>query len=211
MQNSKTNNQLLTNEKESIFKKIYSYTIDRSGFREIASRYIVFILPIIFWGRKPHWEGLYIIALGLILRTWAAGHLYKDENVARSGPYLLFRHPLYLGSCLFALGIIVIMHHWVVTLILGTITALTYFHNIRHEEQNLLKRFGENYKKFMDEVGPFWPKPKGIKAIFDPELKKQRKRFSWKQFLKNKEYECWLGVLFALLLLWLGENKFLGF
>lgn len=185
-------------------KKIYSVTIDRSRFREVATRYTVFILPLFFWGRKPQWSGLLFVIAGVLIRSWAAGHLRKDQTMAKGGPYLLVRHPLYLGSCLLALGLIVSLHHWLVTLILGGITFLTYHHGIRHEEENLRRRF-ESYREYSELVGPLWPKWKGIKRLFAGKTDATSK-FSFQQYLKNKEYECLLGVTAVFLFLWLGSR-----
>ncbi len=186
----------------NFLKKLYSATIDRSKFREISQRYTVFILPLFFWGRKPAWQGMVIVAIAVSIRAWAAGYLKKDQELANTGPYVLARHPLYLGSCLLALGLIVSLHHWLVTILLGGITFLTYNHTIRHEEKNLTERFGSAYIEFSKNTGPLWPKWSGIKLLLEnPKL--VLTGFSFKQYLKNKEYECLLGVLtvFALLFL----------
>lgn len=184
-------------------KKIYSLTIDRSKFREVFTRYVVFILPLFYIGREAWWPGAIVLALAVLIRAWAAGCLYKDESVA-GGPYVLVRHPLYLGSILLAVGMILLLHHWFVTLFIGGITFLQYWHTIRHEEQNLIKRFGDSYRNYMTTAGPLWPKPKGLWLY----LSGQRKRFgfSFKQYMKNREYECMLGVLALIVLIWAGEN-----
>src|SRR5579862_6827483 len=49
--------------------------------------------------------GLPLSACGLALRAWAAGHLAKDQRLARSGPYSFTRNPLYLGTLVTALGL----------------------------------------------------------------------------------------------------------
>ena len=40
-------------------------------------------------------------------RIWAAGHLQKSREVTRSGPYKWTRHPLYVGSGIIALGVVI--------------------------------------------------------------------------------------------------------
>ena len=42
------------------------------------------------------------VILGCLLRSWAAGYLFKGKRVAVGGPYALIRNPLYVGS--FVLG-----------------------------------------------------------------------------------------------------------
>ena len=51
--------------------------------------------------------GFLIALAGEAVRIWAAGHLEKSREVTRSGPYRWTRHPLYLGSSLLAVGVIV--------------------------------------------------------------------------------------------------------
>src|SRR5262245_2562960 len=51
--------------------------------------------------------GLPIALIGEALRVWAAGHLEKSREVTQSGPYRLFRHPLYVGSSLMGIGLTV--------------------------------------------------------------------------------------------------------
>jgi hypothetical protein len=185
-------------------QELYSRTIDRSKFREISTRVIVFVLPLFFLGREPWWEGLAVALVGVLIRAWAAGHLHKDQKMAQGGPYLFVRHPLYLGSCLLAAGLIITVHHWFVTLVLGGLTVLTYVHTIRHEEKNLRARFGRDYDNFSRTAGPLWPKGFGIHAarqLFSADSPK----FSAKQYLKNKEYECLLGVVAVFALLYLGS------
>src|SRR2546430_702890 len=42
--------------------------------------------------------GAIVAVPGLALRTWASGHLRKNQELATSGPYAHTRNPLYLGS-----------------------------------------------------------------------------------------------------------------
>src|SRR3954471_14814660 len=51
--------------------------------------------------------GLVVAALGEGVRIWASGHLEKSREVTRSGPYRWTRHPLYVGSSIMALGIVI--------------------------------------------------------------------------------------------------------
>ena len=41
--------------------------------------------------------------MGLLIRTWSAGHLRKEKELAISGPYQYTRNPLYLGN--FVIGV----------------------------------------------------------------------------------------------------------
>ena len=70
---------------------------------------------------RPTWTtwttGLVIAAAGEFFRIWAAGHLDKGREVTRSGPYRWTRHPLYVGSSLIALGVVIASRSLVVALI----------------------------------------------------------------------------------------------
>lgn len=48
--------------------------------------------------------GAALVAAGLLVRAWAAGHLRRDQPLTTSGPYAYVRHPLYLGSALVLAG-----------------------------------------------------------------------------------------------------------
>lgn len=184
-------------------RSLYAATIDRSKFREIAQRVLVFTLPVFYWGHQRQWWGFAFVGLGLFIRAWGAGYLQKDQSLAAGGPYLFVRHPLYLGSCLLALGLIVTLNHWLAALLLGGATFLTYWHTIRHEEKNLRARFGASYVQYSREVGPLWPKPVGLKKLFQS-FAKPAGGFSFNQYLKNKEYECLMGVLVVFIVLYVG-------
>ena len=54
--------------------------------------------------------GLVIAVVGELIRIWAAGHLEKGREVTRSGPYRWSAHPLYVGSSVMALGIVIAAH-----------------------------------------------------------------------------------------------------
>ncbi|MGB5234255.1 MAG: hypothetical protein WBN85_03645, partial [Candidatus Macondimonas sp.] len=45
-----------------------------------------------------------LIAVGLLVRLWASGHIKKDQELAQDGPYALVRHPLYVGNLTLLLG-----------------------------------------------------------------------------------------------------------
>src|SRR5215208_3082581 len=69
----------------------------------------------------PTWAswrtGLLVALAGEAIRIWAAGHLEKSREVTRSGPYRLTRHPLYAGSALMAVGIVIASRSAVVAVV----------------------------------------------------------------------------------------------
>jgi protein-S-isoprenylcysteine O-methyltransferase Ste14 len=74
--------------------------------------------------------------------------------VIRKGVFNVVRHPIYLGSLLFYLGLSVLtLSVFSVIIWLGIIA---FYHFIsRYEEKLLLDKFGIEYEKYMSEV-PMW-------------------------------------------------------
>jgi len=129
----------------------------------------------------PTWSswraGLVIAALGEAIRVWAAGHLEKSREVTGSGPYRLTSHPLYLGSSVIALGVIVACRSWVVATVVATYMAATIAAAIRTEEAFLRKAFGPAYDDY---------KRLGAGTT--------TRRFSLARALGNREHRALLGL-----------------
>jgi protein-S-isoprenylcysteine O-methyltransferase Ste14 len=133
----------------------------------------------------PAWRvGLFIAVAGELVRIWAAGHLEKGREVTRSGPYRWVRHPLYVGSLLIALGVIVASRSAVVAAIVTVYMVATIAAAIRTEEAFLRRSFGAAYDLYRDS-----------------RAEPMRRRFSAARALRNREYRAVIGVAvgFALL------------
>jgi protein-S-isoprenylcysteine O-methyltransferase Ste14 len=144
---------------------------------------------------KPTWMaleiGLPISCLGLALRAWAAGHLAKNRELATSGPYAYLRNPLYAGTLIVALGIVIACRDWSLAAVFAAVFFLVYLPVIELEEQHLRKIF-PNYAAYAAKVRRLipvgrWPN-RGV-------------RFSWSLYRKNEEYQALLG--FAVAVCWL--------
>jgi protein-S-isoprenylcysteine O-methyltransferase Ste14 len=138
----------------------------------------------------PTWRtwsvGLLVALAGEAFRVWAAGHLEKSREVTRSGPYRLTRHPLYVGSSIIALGVVVAARSVIVALVTAIYMGATIAAAIRTEEAFLSHAFGTTYEEYRD-------------ARAEP----MTRRFSWARARRNREYRALSGVLigFALLAL----------
>ena len=101
---------------------------------------------------QPTWEswrlGLAVAAAGECVRLWAAGHLEKSREVTRSGPYRLTRHPLYVGSALIALGVVLASRSAAVALLAAIYIGATIPAAIRSEEAFLRRTFGDTYDRY---------------------------------------------------------------
>jgi len=63
------------------------------------------------------------------------------------GPYRFTRPPLYLGSAIVALGVAVGSASIYVAAIIAVYIALVVGSTVRHEEQNMRMRFGNEYDR----------------------------------------------------------------
>jgi protein-S-isoprenylcysteine O-methyltransferase Ste14 len=138
--------------------------------------------------------GLPVSVVGLLLRAWAAGHLAKNQQLAASGPYAYVRNPLYIGTLIVALGLIIAAREPLVGMIFLAVFVLIYLPVIELEEQHLRKLFPE-YEAYAASVPML--RPRLIPVSSPP------RAFSWRLYTKNQEYQALLGFLAgAVLLFW---------
>ncbi len=131
--------------------------------------------------------GLPLAACGLALRAAAAGHIRKNDALATTGPYRCTRNPLYLGSAILALGLIVAANVWWLALLALALLAGVYLPVIRREERFLAARFGPAFTAYAARVPrllPRWPAPAAAGG-----------RFSLALYLRHREYQALAGFL----------------
>jgi protein-S-isoprenylcysteine O-methyltransferase Ste14 len=149
-----------------------------------------FVLVIAFaWLSHPDVRslrlGLPLSAIGLILRAWATGHLEKNTRLTESGPYAYVRNPLYLGTLLVATGLVIASQRWLLAALFAAVFLLIYLPVIELEEQHLRKLFPD-FADYAQRVPPLWP-------TFHPA--KSQRRFQWRLYLHNREYQALLGFI----------------
>ena len=131
---------------------------------------------------RPTWitwsAGLFIAIVGECVRIWAAGHLEKGREVTRSGPYRWSAHPLYVGSSVMALGIVVAAHNLIAGVLAIVYMVATLTAAIRTEEAFLRGRFGGAYDEYRRSEGDA-----------------MNRRFSVARAWRNKEYRAVVGLL----------------
>ena len=132
------------------------------------------------------WIGLVVAGVGEAIRIWAAGHLEKGREITRSGPYRWSRHPLYVGSSIIAVGIVIASRSVPVGIVTAFYMGATITAAIRTEEAFLSERFGDAYDRYRESGGDPMPR-----------------RFSVTRAIRNREYRAVTGLAagFALLAL----------
>jgi len=139
-------------------------------------------------------SGLGICLIGLLIRTWASGHLKKQKKLTVSGPYQYTRNPLYLANMILGIGAVVGSQSWWLLIISVAYFLLFYTPVIKREKDKMKALFPAKYEEYMKKVPLFFP---SLKPIHPPE----KTKFSWDLYRKNKEYRALAGaVLFWMIM-----------
>jgi protein-S-isoprenylcysteine O-methyltransferase Ste14 len=138
--------------------------------------------------------GIVISLIGLSIRSWAAGHIRKEKELAVTGPYRYTRNPLYLGS--FILGLGLVLGSWSFGGLGGYLLYFVAFYPVViFEERDRMRRlFAEAYAAYERRVPIFLPFRPGAAATdartWDKDL-----------FRKNREVRAWIGTALVWVLL----------
>lgn len=159
---------------------------------------------VVLWFSRPAPRSVFlgglVGALGLCLRSYAAGYLHKQEELTVSGPYAYTRNPLYLGSATMAVGAAVAMRSWISASLLFVYFAVFYFTVMHREAKELHLRHGAAFAEYARVVPLFLPRLRPSKIPAGAS-----EAFSFLQYKKNHEWQAALGFLLflgVLLLLW---------
>jgi protein-S-isoprenylcysteine O-methyltransferase Ste14 len=133
------------------------------------------------------WIGGILASTGALLRLWAAGHIEKGRVLTQGGPYAFTRNPLYLGSFLMALGIIVAGQAYWLLLPFGVFFAVFYYPVMQAEERELLQGYGKEFEEYSKRVPMFFPNfHKG---------RMNSSTFLWSRVLRNREHHTVAGLI----------------
>ena len=121
-------------------------------------------MPLPAWLR---WTGVALCAAGGGLMIWTFRRLGKnltdtvvtrrEHTLVMNGPYRFVRHPFYVSGALFVLGTSLVAANWFLFAGAAAFVALISIRT-RTEEENLLARFGESYRAYMERTGRFLPR-----------------------------------------------------
>ncbi len=142
--------------------------------------------------------GAAFVAAGEAIRVWACGHLVRNVELTRGGPYRHVRNPLYLGSLLIGLGLAALALRAPIWLAgFAVLYAGFYLPTMHVEELRLQSLFGAEYKEYLERVPRLVP---GTRPG-DPweDNADERSPFSWQQARDNRELRT-VAVMVALLI-----------
>ena len=149
-----------------------------------------FLLAIAYiWLARPTWLSIGIGAVvafaGVAIRAAASGHVKKNQELTKTGPYAYTRNPLYLGSIIIAAGFaIAAISVWIVLILIIMFLAI-YIPVIRSEEAFLQNTFSDldDYCARVPRIVPrFSPAYEGTGT------------FSRDLYLKHREYNALVGT-----------------
>jgi protein-S-isoprenylcysteine O-methyltransferase Ste14 len=121
-------------------------------------------VPLPVWLR---WVGVGLGVLAASLLIWIFRNLGKnitDTVVTRkehflvlTGPYRWVRHPFYVAFALAMLANSLATANWLF-FVGGAVAFALLVVRTRKEEEKLIERFGDDYRRYMATTGRFWPR-----------------------------------------------------
>ena len=118
--------------------------------------------------------GILLISAGVVLHSWTAKLIgikatiaytelkpyipSKQQNLVTSGPFSVVRHPSYWAHTAIITGVFLITGIIAVAIIAVIDLAITYFITTTLEDQELMERFGNQYRDYQSKVPKFFPK-----------------------------------------------------
>ncbi len=149
----------------------------------------MFVILAVVLAQPELWSilaGIGLTLIGLLIRTWAGGHLEKEQKLTISGPYRYTRNPLYFGNLLIGLGIVIGAHSWWVLGSAFVLFGVFYSVIILTEKQKMEKLFPAEYDEYKRQVPLFFPS-------FFSTLPRKKIRFRKSLYKKNREYRALIG------------------
>lgn len=141
--------------------------------------------------------GAAVVIAGEAIRVWACGHLVRNVELTRGGPYRYVRNPLYLGSLLIGLGLALLAANAPIWLGGFAVLYLGFYVPTMHvEELRLQSLFGAEYQEYIEQVPRLLPAPRRSDPWVDKAT--EPSPFSWQQTRQNREFRT-VAVMAALL------------
>lgn len=179
-----------------------SYFFIRRRIVLSSTLFVTLIVADIAMGVRPHdlanladpitVLGVLLVAVGVTIRSWAAGILRKDAEVTTSGPYHLMRNPLYFGSFLMMFGFCALIGDVATWFLLVLPMIALYLVKVRNEERWLGKLYPQQWAAYSAKTPRFLPRLARTDIV---------SHWHWSQWLQAREYQAVLASALALALI----------
>jgi len=168
---------VLISQARGVKEQVYNTRLDRlmtwlteaglvAGFIYIFTDWLDFAnYPGVTW---LGWIGVPIIGFGLWLlwqayidldRSWSPHvEIRKDQKLITDGVYLHIRHPMYAGYLLLGIGQVLCLANWLAGPAFLGLYGLFYLQRVQKEEEMMLAKFGEEYRRYMQHTGRLIPR-----------------------------------------------------
>ena len=113
------------------------------------------------------WTGVGFGVMSVLLFVWTLRSLgknltdtvvtRKNHTLVTRGPYRWIRHPFYTATALAIPASTLTAANWFF-LVAGCAAFLLLVIRTGREEENLIARFGDDYRQYMERTGRFWPR-----------------------------------------------------
>lgn len=155
---------------------------------------LLFVILAVVLAKPELWPiliGVGLTLIGLMIRTWACGHLEKEKKLTTSGPYRYTRNPLYFGNLLIGLSVVIGAQSWWVLGCAFLVFVIFYSVIILSEKQKMEELFPVEYAEYKRLVPLFFP------SYFST-LPRQKIRFRWTLYKNNREFRAIIGSVIFL-------------
>jgi len=151
---------------------------------------ILVVLAALFMSYKAEYfnVGAGLFFMGLLIHFISKGFLYRNLALAIKGPYSFVRHPFYVANFFLDAGIIFMAGYPIFVIIYIPLYWACYNNVILDEEKELIRRYGDEYKKYMKVVPRYIPK-------FVPYTKDWYKGFKWELIIREREISRLLRLI----------------
>ena len=104
------------------------------------------------------WLGMVLVVLGIAVRMWASGVIFKNQVLATTGPYAFVRHPLYVGNVAVLFGFALASALWWAAPLVVAFLLFYYPPAVEYEDRKLHHMFGEQWSDWSVHVRALFPR-----------------------------------------------------
>ncbi|MBU1726307.1 MAG: isoprenylcysteine carboxylmethyltransferase family protein [Candidatus Omnitrophica bacterium] len=148
--------------------------------------------------------GILMVLKGYFLRIVARGikaeYNPDGKTLVVNGPYAFTRNPMYFGTLLIGLGIILALFKWWVSFVFLTAYLAIYIPQINREEDALNSRFGGVFRDYCKVTPKFFPR------INFALMNKERKYFRFKSSWVKKEGPSLIATFIAMFAMFVWQD-----